>query len=453
MTIVNSPYKELHAENEELRLRLEEAEETLRAIGSGEVDAFVVSGVDGDQIFTLKGAEHSYRILVETMTEGAAILDVDSTIIYCNASLAAMLQVPQEELVGTRLGSYVAPADKLLFVARIGACTCEHGKDEILLKTSKGKPVPVMISCSAIDSSGSREIGVIVTDLSLQKRNEEYMAAEQLARSVIEQAGEAIFVCDEDGRIIRASGLARLLCAKNLMLKRFDKLFALRINKTGRLFSLPPLLSSICVRNIEVAFKHHDGRTLSFFLNVSPLKSIHDQPIGLIVTLTDITKLKEAEAHLVRSRNELEQRVQERTAELLDSNIALKVVLKKREEEQMVLADHVLSNATLLITPFLDRLKEGILTEQQQGLVDIIQSNLIELTSPFATKYSRDFVRLTPAEIQIANFVKLGKRTKDIARIMNLSPGTISIHRQNIRKKLDLTNKKGNLQVALSSNL
>jgi PAS domain-containing protein/DNA-binding CsgD family transcriptional regulator len=452
MTIVNSPCEELQAENEELRLRLEEAEETLSAIGRGEVDAFVVSGVDGDQVFTLKGAEQSYRILVERMAEGAVILNLDGTIIYCNASLATMLQIPLEKFIGTRLGSYVAPADKHLFSVRLSAHTWEHDKDEITLKTGKGDSVPVMISYCGVESSGSPGIGVIVTDLSQQKRNEEFMAAEQLARSVIEQAGEAIFVCDEKGRIIRASGIACLLYPKSLLLKQFDKLFALRINKTGRLFSMPPLLSSKYVRNIEVAFKHHDGRTLCFLLNVSPLKSVQDQPIGFIVTLTDITKLKAAEADLIRSRTESEQRVQERTAELLDSNIALKVVLKKREEDREILADRVLANSTILIGPFLDRLKECRLTEQQQVLVDILRANIKELTSPFTTNFSTKLVRLTPAEIQIANLVKLGKRTKEIADIMHLSPGTISIHRKNIRKKLDLTHQKTNLQTILSIN-
>ena len=360
MTIVKNSCKELQAENEELRLRLEEAEETLRAIGSGEVDAFVVSGVDGDQVFTLKGAEHSYRILIETMAEGAAILNFDGIVIYCNASLAAMLQISHEELVGTLLGSYVAPANKLLFAARLGVCAWEHDKDEITLKTGKGDSIPVMISYCAVDSSECRGIGVIITDLSLQKRNEEFMAAEQLARSVIEQAGEAIFVCDEERRIIRASGCARQFCAENLLLKRFDRLFRLRIKKTGRLFSLPPLLSNKCVRNTEVAFKRHDGLTFCFLLNVSPLKSVQDQPIGFIVTLTDITRLQEAEADLIRSRTELEQRVQERTADLNDANIALKVVLKKRDDDQMTFADQVLSNTALLITPFLDRLKECV---------------------------------------------------------------------------------------------
>lgn len=163
-------------------------------------------------------------------------------------------------------------------------------------------------------------------------------------------------------------------------------------------------------------------------------------------------QLEEIQTELLASRDGLEQRVQERTAELYESNIALKVVLAKREEDQRILADQVLSTSTKLVEPFLDQLKECRLTEQQLVLVDIIRANINELTSPFAKNFSSKLVRLTPTELQIANLVKLGKRTKEIAGIMHLSPGTISIHRKNIRKKLDLTHKKTNLQSILEIN-
>jgi DNA-binding CsgD family transcriptional regulator len=85
-------------------------------------------------------------------------------------------------------------------------------------------------------------------------------------------------------------------------------------------------------------------------------------------------------------------------------------------------------------------------------LAGILQANLDELTAPFANTFSSKLVRLTPAEIQVANLVKLGKRTKEIADILHLSPGTISIHRKNIRKKLEMTHQKSNLQTMLSLN-
>ena len=174
--------------------------------------------------------------------------------------------------------------------------------------------------------------------------------------------------------------------------------------------------------------------------------------LRIIGTHTDITRLKEAEAALKEARNQLEDRVRDRTAELYESNVALKVLLQKREEDKAALTEQVLANTARLIEPFLVRLQQSRLAEQQQVLVDILRANINELTSPFASNFSTKLTRLTPAEIQVANLVKLGKRTKEIAEIMNLSPGTISIHRKNIRKKLELTHQKTNLQTMLSIN-
>ncbi len=172
--------------------------------------------------------------------------------------------------------------------------------------------------------------------------------------------------------------------------------------------------------------------------------------LRIIGTHTDITRLKEVEAELHCATVDLEKRVRERTAELSETNIALTVLLKKREEDRATLAEQVLANSTKLVEPFLDRLTESGLNEQQRALVDILRANIVELTSPFATGFSSKLIRLTPTEMQIANLVKLGKRTKEIAEIMHLSPGTISIHRKNIRKKLNLTHQKTNLQTMLS---
>ena len=172
--------------------------------------------------------------------------------------------------------------------------------------------------------------------------------------------------------------------------------------------------------------------------------------LRFIGTITDITRLKEAKAELRRIKAELEQRVEERTAELSASNVALTVLLKKREEDREKLAEQVLANVTRLVEPFFDRLSECRLTEQQKTLVEILRTNIKELTSPFASNFSTKMIRLTPVEIQVANMVKQGKRSKEIAEILRLSPGTVNVHRKNIRKKLEISHQKTNLQTMLS---
>ncbi|MCJ7600084.1 MAG: helix-turn-helix transcriptional regulator, partial [Desulfobulbaceae bacterium] len=134
-----------------------------------------------------------------------------------------------------------------------------------------------------------------------------------------------------------------------------------------------------------------------------------------------------------------------------ETNIALTVLLKKRIDDKRELEHHITANVRTLVEPYLAKLGKGRLTAEQKVLVDILESNLDGIISPFTSTLSSKFVKLTPAEIQVANLVKQGKRTKDIAELLNLSPGTINIHRKNIRKKLGLTNQGGNLQSVLSS--
>ena len=176
--------KEFQAEIDELRLRLNEAEETLSAIGSGEVDAFVVSGPNGEeQIFTLKGAEHPYRIMVENMSEGAASLTTDGTILYCNSRLASLLQVSLENIIGTQLASYVAPADLSRFFALLDECTENVVKNELTMLTETGVAVPVFFSCCAHEHWGNSGVSVVITDLTEQKYNERIAASEAALRA------------------------------------------------------------------------------------------------------------------------------------------------------------------------------------------------------------------------------------------------------------------------------
>ena len=103
--IMSTPERpDLAAENAELRARLEEAEDTLRAIRSGEVDALVM----GEEVYTLKGAETPYRLLIESMNEGAATLAPDGTILYCNRRFAEMVATPAEQVIGSCLWQWVA---------------------------------------------------------------------------------------------------------------------------------------------------------------------------------------------------------------------------------------------------------------------------------------------------------------------------------------------------------
>src|SRR5436190_6009082 len=129
-------------ENEALRLRLEEAEETLRAIRAGEVDAVVVE-VESEQVFTLESADRPYRLLVEQMPQGAATLTVDGTILYCNRHFASLLGRPLSTLLGTSIGDFVSPASLQFFEALLQHAEQTRTEGEVVLQRADGSVVPV----------------------------------------------------------------------------------------------------------------------------------------------------------------------------------------------------------------------------------------------------------------------------------------------------------------------
>ena len=319
-TALPLPDQELLAENQELRTRLETAEETLRAIGKGEVDVFVVSGSQGDQVFTLTGAEQTYRILVESMNEGAVTLAADGTVLYCNNRLATLLEIPLEMLIGTQLCALVALADRPIFDAQRGEDAPDGARAEIHLVTWGGKLVPVLISRSTHELPGScGAISMIITDLTQQKRNEKIVASELLARSILDQAGEAIVVCDEAGKIIRANGLALEVCGDNPLLKPFNEQFRLQVAETGEYFSVDTTLQGRLLDTIEVELKKSDQQVFNLILNATPLKSVQGRIIGCVVTLTDFTERKRAGEALRHERD--------RTQSYLDTAETIMVVM------------------------------------------------------------------------------------------------------------------------------
>jgi len=166
-----------------LQSRLQEAEDTLNAIYGGEIDAVVVSGPDGEQIFTLKGAEHPYRVLVEEMSEGAVTLTPDGTILYCNRRFAELVRAPLETVIGAAISEFLEPSDNRAFKALLKEAVTGRSKRELSLRGSEpGSPkgtthsIPVYLSASPLRIDDTDAICLVVTDLTEQKQSEEMVA-------------------------------------------------------------------------------------------------------------------------------------------------------------------------------------------------------------------------------------------------------------------------------------
>ncbi len=154
---------------ESLRNRLEEAEETLRAIRNGEVDALVVNGPNGDRVFTLHGADHPYRELIESMQQGAATVSVAAVILYCNRRFAEMVSRPIERVIGASVTEFLPRAHRAEFLEALdrGRTTGHHGEFEF--EFDNGDRLPVLVAISSLIVNDELSICMIVSDLTEQR--------------------------------------------------------------------------------------------------------------------------------------------------------------------------------------------------------------------------------------------------------------------------------------------
>jgi DNA-binding CsgD family transcriptional regulator len=194
----------------------------------------------------------------------------------------------------------------------------------------------------------------------------------------------------------------------------------------------------------------------------------------------------EAERALIKARDELERRVEERTADLAKANehltleieerkraeevlkarekelqakttnleevnTALRVLLDKRDEDRKELEEKVKSNMKWMVVPYLEKMKKSGLNQTQEAYANILEALLSDVISPFTHKLSTQHANLTPTEIQVAHHIKDGKTTKEVAEMLNSSMRAIEFHRENLRKKLGLKNRKINLRSHLLS--
>src|SRR5689334_22352309 len=161
----------------QLQERLDAAEEALRALRSGEVDAIVAAAPGGDRVYTLQGADEAYRLMVQTMEEGALTLERSGLILFSNENFAAMLATPLDSVIGSRFHDFIVPEDARRFSALLELEPGAGAKGELRLTTFDGVLVPVRLSVNRLQFDGVDCFCVIVADLTEQKQKNEVLRA------------------------------------------------------------------------------------------------------------------------------------------------------------------------------------------------------------------------------------------------------------------------------------
>jgi PAS domain S-box-containing protein len=273
-------------------------------------------------------------------------------------------------------------------------------------------------------------------------------ASENLYRTIFETTGTAMTIVEEDSSI-------------SLFNKQFFKLFG-----AGKKFwetehswheyvhqgDLEKMIKYHHQRRIDTESvpNHYEFRLVDYkgdIRNVVNNIALIPGTKRSVSSYIDITDIKKAEEKIL----EREAQLKEKTNDLKELNSALKVLLKKRDEDREELTNNILSGLNKLVFPCIEKLKTSIINKDDQFCLSLLESHLRDLSSSFVSKLSSEHLNLTPRELQVASLIKAGNTTKEIADHMNISIATVEIHRHNIRKKLDLNRKKTNLRTYLSS--
>ena len=295
----------------DLQERLDVAEETLRALRNGEVDAIVAAGPDGDRVYTLRGADEAYRVMVQRMAEGALTLTIDGLILFSNEQFATLLGSPLERVIGSRIQDFIAPENADAVSALLGGTGSR--KAEVRLRTDGAAFVPVYLSVQNVVLDGAECRCLIVTDLSEQKRYEEIVA-------VMEAVPVGVFIAqDAECRMMAgnrtAYELLRMPSEANVSRSAFEseRPKSWREVKDGRDIPAEELPMQIAARTGQPVYGYEfdvvfdDGTYRCWLGNAVPLFDENRRSRGAVGAFVDITERKQAgealEATIAELRN------------------------------------------------------------------------------------------------------------------------------------------------------
>jgi PAS domain S-box-containing protein len=393
----------------------------------------------------LRKSEQEKAVILDAMTELVLFLDTDLRVIWANKAMRVAFNLKPGQLNGKHCykglhgrskACSICPAEK----------TLKTGEPHDVVDISSYKKNWVLRSYPVRDERGSLSgVVEIVTDITERRKAEEAMRqSEQKYRELFENASDIIFILDFNGKILSCNdaasrtygympeqmqglNLETLLDKSDLPVVR--KLFR---RKRDELDVPNPLEFLTYTRTGEAVWLEVNAR--SVVENGKPV-AIH----GIARNITERKRMEEA----LRKR---EQELEEKSRNLEDANTALKVLLKRREDDKAELEEKVICNVRELILPYIENLKITPVDSHQLNQLKILERNTSEIISPFLRTLSSKHPNLTPMEIKVINFIKEGRTTKEMAGLLNVSARTVEVHRDNIRKKLGLRNKKANLK-------
>lgn len=398
-----------------------------------------------------------YTQLFDFTPVGYVTLDSKGKILNANLTLARMLATERSALLNRLFSDHILPKDQDIYYLHLQTLF-ESGKRQICdLKMNKtdGPPFDVQLESTVIPEALKEDAlyRTVIIDISERKRTELLLQyGKHQLESVLNKIDSSIYIADMESY--------EILYMNTYMKKVYGADLTGRVcwasiheNQDGPCeFCTNDKLTDEAGNPREPYIWEFYNDGLDQWYEVSNLAiPWTDGRLVRLEIAKDITRRKRDEKKQHDITLTLEEKVRARTAELEDMNATLRILLKKREEDKNEIGEKIFANHKLILAPIMDHLKKSLTLESQKEMMDLLESELKNIISPFSKQLSDKMVNLTPMEIHVADLVKFGKSNKEISEILNSSVHTISRHRENIRKKTGLKNKKINLQSFLST--
>ncbi|RPH57163.1 MAG: PAS domain S-box protein, partial [Acidobacteria bacterium] len=297
-------------EIEDLRRQLEDAQDALRAIRSGEVDALVVETRDGDRVFALENAYELYRVFVENMQEGAAALTPDGLVLYANQRLADITGVPHARLLGASIYQILGEGHRSLINALLGNVVTGLRESEIVLTRSDGRTVQTYFSVTVMPD-GTR--CAVVTDLTDRVRMRDILASRDLLHVTLTSIGDAVLSCDVEGNITFLNPVAEALTGWSEQEARgrpITQVFRIVNELTHE--PAEDLVARVLREGQAVTLANHtalvrrDGREVPIEDSAAPIRDAAGTLAGVVLVFHDVTQRRTAQRALAESQAKLE---------------------------------------------------------------------------------------------------------------------------------------------------
>jgi PAS domain S-box-containing protein len=279
-----------------------------------------------------------------------------------------------------------------------------------------GTVFPVEVCVAVLKNAAGEDNGIVATVRDISQRvnaEKEALAAKAFLESVFINASEGMYVTDALGHFIMVN---QAFC--DIAGYKQDELLGQYVPSLlpfdpGLTFKECDVSTHDDFSRFETRWQRKDGKNFFVEVRLAVLKNANSEDDGLVGIVCDTTARKSME-------DALEARVRERTASLEEMNKALTVLLRGREEDKKALEEKIHANLSELVLPYLEKLKTTRLDERQLSSISIIEANLKDIVAPFALRASARNNALTQSELRIANLIKQGMTSKDIAEITGL---------------------------------